>query len=109
MNGNRSRFTSAFSRGHFASLSLTCRRSGDQVKKQRADFFANYAPEAREILDDLVEEYAADGELHFPLRDVLEVPPISQHGIVDEIISKFGGPVQLRNTVDKMDSLLYSV
>jgi hypothetical protein len=36
------------------------------------------------------------------------VPPISQHGNVNEIIGKFGGTDQLRNAVNQLQSLLYA-
>jgi hypothetical protein len=51
-------------------------------------FWGYFASEAREILNDRLEKYAADGELQFTLPDVLKVPPISQHGKVNEIIGK---------------------
>ena len=88
---------------------LTRRQRADQLKKQQAAFFTFYAPEAREILNDLLEKYAADGELQFTLPDVLKVQPISSHGNVNEIMSKFGGPDQLRNAVNQLQSLLYAV
>ena len=37
-------------------------------------------PEAREILDELLEKYAEHGDAQFVLPDVLRVPPISTHG-----------------------------
>ena len=87
---------------------LTRRQRADRMKKQQAAFFDYYAPEAREILNDLLEKYAADGELQFTLPDVLKVPPISQHGNVGEIIGKFGGADELRNAVNRLQSLLYA-
>jgi type I restriction enzyme R subunit len=87
---------------------LTRRQRADRVKKQQAAFFNYFAPEAREILDDLLEKYATDGELQFTLPDVLKVRPISDHGNVNEIIGKFGGADQLRNAVNKLQLLLYS-
>ena len=47
---------------------LTRRQRADRMKKQQAAFFAYFAPEAREILNDLLEKYATDGELQFTLR-----------------------------------------
>src|SRR5438445_11209872 len=70
---------------------FTRRQRADRLKKQQAAFFNFFAPEAREILNDLLEKYAADGELQFTLPDVLKVSPISQHGNVAEIVGKFGG------------------
>jgi hypothetical protein len=67
-----------------------------------------HAPEAREILNDLLEKYAADGELQFTLPDVLKVPPISRHGTVGEIARRFGGLDGLGNAVNKLQSLLYA-
>ncbi len=87
---------------------LTRRQRADRVKKKQSAFFAYYSPEAREILDALLEKYAADGEFLFTLPDVLKVPPISQHGNVNEIIEKFGGATQLRTAVDKLQELLYA-
>jgi type I restriction enzyme, R subunit len=87
---------------------LTRRQRADRMKKQQAAFFGDFAPEAREILSDLPEKYAADGELQFTLPDVLKVPPISHHGNVNEIVAKFGGADQLRNAVNQLQSLLYA-
>jgi len=87
---------------------LTRRQRADRVKKQQAAFFNYFAPEAREILNDLLEKYAADGELQFTLPDVLKLPPISHHGNVAEIIGKFGGADQLRNAVNQLQTLLHA-
>jgi type I restriction enzyme R subunit len=86
---------------------LTRRQRADRLKKQAAMF--NYLkPEAREILSELLEKYAADGELQFVLPDVLKVPPISQHGSVGEIVGVFGGPDELRTAVNQLQQLLYA-
>jgi type I restriction enzyme R subunit len=87
---------------------LTRRQRADRVKKQQVAFFNYFAPESREILNDLLEKYAAGGELQFTLPDVLKMPAISEHGNVNEIIGKFGGADQLRNAVNQLQSLLYA-
>jgi type I restriction enzyme R subunit len=87
---------------------LTRRQRADRLKQQHVAFFKFFAPEAREILDDLLEKYANDGELQFTLPDVLKVRPISDHGNVNEIVGKFGGADQLRNAVNQLQSLLYA-
>ena len=74
---------------------LTRRQCADRVKRQQAAFFNYFAPEAREILSDLLEKYASDGEVQFTLPDILKVPPISQRGNVAEIATLFGGYEQL--------------
>jgi type I restriction enzyme R subunit len=87
---------------------LTRRQRADRVKQQDAAFFAQFAPGAREILADLLEKYAADGETQFTLPDVLKVQPITRHGNVAEISAKFGGAEQLRAAVDQLQSRLYA-
>jgi type I restriction enzyme R subunit len=87
---------------------LTRRQRADRVKKQQAAFFNYFASEAREILDDLLEKYATDGELQFTLPDVLKVRPISDHGNVAEIARRFGGIDELGNAVKQLQTLLYA-
>jgi type I restriction enzyme R subunit len=87
---------------------LTRRQRADRMKQQQVAFFVYYTPEAREILNDLLEKYAIDGEVQFTLPDVLKVTPIWRHGNVAEICRKFGGPDQLRNAVNQLQSLLYA-
>jgi len=92
----------------FNAPMLTRRQRADRVKKQETAFFKFFAPEAREILNELLEKYAVDGEVQFSLPDILKVPPISQHGTVSEIAEVFGGNDQLRNAVTELQTLLYA-
>lgn len=86
---------------------LTRRQRADRVKKQQAAMFSYLKPEAQEILADLLEKYARDGEVQFTLPDVLKLPPISQRGSVNEIVGKFGGVDELRTAVNQLQSSLY--
>lgn len=92
----------------FNAPMLTRRQRADRLKRQHVAFFNYYGPEAREILNELLEKYAVDGELQFTLPDVLKIPPISERGNVNTIIGKFGGADQLRNAVNQLQSLLYA-
>ena len=47
------------------------------------------------------------GDAQFVLPDVLNVPPISNHGQPAEIIRLFGGPDQLRPAVNELQGILY--
>jgi len=87
---------------------LTRRERADRVKRQQTALFNYLGPEARQILDLLLEKYATDGELQFTLPDVLKVPPISYHGNVSEIARHFGGIEQLGTAVNQLQSLLYA-
>jgi type I restriction enzyme R subunit len=87
---------------------LTRKARADRVKKENQEFFAKYRPEARTILDDLLNKYAEHGTDQFALPDVLHIPPISEHGTVGEIIQMFGGADRLRGAVDELQTYLYA-
>ena len=86
---------------------LTRRQRAERVKREEGKFFEQFGQEAREILGELLEKYAEDGELQFTLPDILKVSPISQHGNVPEIIGKFGGSEHLMNAILKLQALVY--
>jgi len=85
----------------------TRRERAQRLKSERKDFFERFGPEARTILEELLEKYAEHGDAQFLLPDVLRVPPISTHGQPAEIIKLFGGPDQLRQAVNDLQGLLY--
>jgi type I restriction enzyme R subunit len=84
------------------------RERAERLKKEEKQFFDKYQPEARQILDELLEKYAEFGAAQFELPEILKVPPISQHGQVREIAAKFGGPERLREAVSELQALLYA-
>jgi type I restriction enzyme R subunit len=86
----------------------TRRERAQHLRETRADFFNRYGPEARQILEDLLEKYAVYGDAQFVLPDVLKVPPLSDHGQVSDIIALFGGADQLRRAVHELQERLYA-
>ena len=84
------------------------RERAERLRKEEKRFFEKYQPEARQVLDELLEKYAEFGSAQFELPDILKVPPISEHGRVTEIAAKFGGPEKLREAVSKLQALLYA-
>src|SRR5207247_7014612 len=84
----------------------TRRERAQRLREERKDFFDQYGPEARAILDELVEKYAEYGTAQFVLPDVLQVPPISRRGNVIEIARMFGGGEKLREAVNQLQTLL---
>ena len=72
------------------------------------DFFDKFGPEARYILEELLEKYAEHGITQFSIPEILDVPPISEHGNVLDIVSKFGGVDRLREAVAELQTLLYA-
>ena len=86
----------------------TRRERAQRLRSERKDFFDRFGPEARVILEELLEKYAAHGDAQFLLPDILKVPPISGHGQPSEIITLFGGPEPLRIAVAELQNLLYA-
>ena len=79
----------------------------ERLKREQADFFERYRPEARQVLDALVEKYAEHGAAQFQLPEILEAPPFNEWGNVIEIAARFGGGDRLRGAVDELQRRLY--
>ena len=86
----------------------TRRERAERLRKNKMDFFDEYGPHARAVLEELLDKYAEHGTAQFAIPDILKVPPISDHGNVMEIVKQFGGPERLREAINKLQSLLYA-
>src|SRR5205823_3183283 len=73
-----------------------------RVRKEHADFFDAYQPEARDVLAQLLDKYTEHGISQLDDLGVLEVPPISSLGSPAEIAARFGSAVALREAVAKL-------
>ncbi|MCR4411661.1 MAG: DEAD/DEAH box helicase family protein [Thermoguttaceae bacterium] len=85
----------------------TRRERAQRLRTERRDFFDQYGPEARQILEELLDKYTEHGTAQFLIPDVLELPPICQHGNVMEIAVKFGGEDRLVEAVRQLQTILY--
>jgi type I restriction enzyme R subunit len=86
----------------------TRRERAQRLIEDRKDFFDHYGPEARVLLEELLEKYADHGDAQFVLPDILFIPPISDHGTIREITATFGGADNLRKAVNDLQNLLYA-
>lgn len=86
----------------------TRRERAQRLRAERPDFFDQYGPEATEILNEMLDKYTEHGTAQFVVPDVLELPPINEHGNVIEIAAKFGDAVRLREAVNQLQTLLYA-
>jgi type I restriction enzyme, R subunit len=86
----------------------TRRERAERVRTNRQDLFDKHGPEARGILEALLEKYAEHGLAEFRIPDVLKLPPISERGNVTEIIGFFGGADALRDAVNELQEALYA-
>ncbi|MCI0416463.1 DEAD/DEAH box helicase family protein [bacterium] len=85
----------------------TRRERADKLRRDKRDFFDQFGPDAKAILNELLDKYAEHGTAQFIIPDVLKVPPISDHGNVMEITQLFGGAEKLREAVEQLQNLLY--
>ena len=86
----------------------TRRERAQRLRSEKKDFFEKYGPEARAILNVLLDKYTEFGIAQFIVPDILEVPPISDQGNLVEIAGRFGGVQQLRDAVNELQTLLYA-
>lgn len=85
----------------------TRRERAERLRQEKKDFFDQYSPKARAVLETLLEKYAEHGTAQFVIPDVLKVPPLSEQGNVVEIAQLFGGADKLREAVNQLQTLLY--
>jgi type I restriction enzyme R subunit len=86
----------------------TRRERAEQLRKDHADFWERFKPEARQILNEILDKYIKHGAAQFKIPDILKIAPISDHGNVMEIAAKFDGPDKLRTAVEQLQALLYT-
>ena len=79
-----------------------------RLRKDKQDFFDRYGPEARAVLEDLLDKYAEHGVTEFNIPEALKVSPISDRGNVSEIIGFFGSTDSLREAVIDLQTELYA-
>ncbi len=92
----------------FNALLRTRRERAQHLREANKNLFGRYGPEARQVLEELLEKYAEHGDAQFLLPDVLQVPPLSRHGTVAEIIELFGDAEKLRAAVTELQAQLYA-
>lgn len=85
----------------------TRRERAEMLKKGKVDFFEQYGPKAREILNEILDKYIEYGTEQFRIPEILKISPIDKYGNVLEIVKIFGKPEDLKNALVKMQSLLY--
>lgn len=87
---------------------LTRAERAAYLRRNRPDFFDQYGPEARAVLEALLDKYTNHGPSEFKVPDTLRVPPLSDQGNPSEIAALFGDPQQMKQAVDRLQTLLYA-
>ncbi len=86
----------------------TRRERSDRLRKEQRAFFEKFGPDARRILEEILDKYVELGAAQFKLPDILKLPPLIRHGNPLEIAEKFGGAKKLRSALANMQSMLYA-
>lgn len=89
----------------FDKKPLTRRERAENVKKR--DVFTKYGPQARAVLDALLEKYRNEGVLNLDDANVLKVTPFTAMGSVVQLIKAFGGREGFERAVHEMQDALY--
>ena len=79
-----------------------------RLRKEHAEFLDSFRPEARAVLDQLLEKYAEYGIGQLEDLHVLQVPPLTAIGSPVEIAERFGGPEALRRAIADLQEQLYA-
>lgn len=86
----------------------TRKERADYLRKNKSDFFDQYGPQARAVLTALLDKYTDFGPSQFNIKDTIKNSPFSQYGNLIEISELFGGAEQMKQAVDKLQSMLYT-
>ncbi|MFG1271670.1 EcoAI/FtnUII family type I restriction enzme subunit R [Xanthobacter flavus] len=89
----------------FDKKPLTRRERANNVKKR--DVFTKYGPQARSVLDALLEKYRDEGVLNLDDTNVLRISPFSDMGSVVQLINAFGGKEGFEKAVHELQDALY--
>ena len=81
---------------------LTRRERAENVKKR--DVFTKYGPQARAVLDALLEKYRDEGVLNLDDTNVLQSRALHRDGHVVQLIKAFGGREGFEQAVHELQS-----
>ncbi|RXT54866.1 restriction endonuclease [Bosea sp. Tri-44] len=89
----------------FDQKPLTRRERAENVRKR--DVFTKYGPQARAVLDALLDKYRDEGVLNLDDANVLKVTPFTAMGSVVQLIKAFGGREGFEKAVHEMQDAIY--
>ena len=84
---------------------LTRAERANNVKKR--DYFTRYGPQARRVLEALLDKYADEGVENIETMKVLQLNPLNQFGSPVEIVKMFGGKKQYLQAVLELEQEIY--
>jgi type I restriction enzyme R subunit len=89
----------------FDQPALTRRERADNVRKR--DVFTKYGPQARAVLEALLQKYQDQGIIDLGDPRVLQIPPLNAMGTPLQLIKEFGTRAAFDAAVQELQSALY--
>jgi type I site-specific restriction endonuclease len=80
----------------------------ERLYRDHTDFFSRYKPQAREMLNVILEKYIAGEAADISDTELFKVPPLADRGTFIELAAPFGGGSNVRNALKELQQLLYS-
>jgi type I restriction enzyme R subunit len=84
------------------------RERAEAVRREHQDFFVAYGPQARAVLDYLLDKYTDHGVAQLTDLHILEMPDVPARGTVIEIAGLFGGVEKLKEATRQLQDLIYA-
>jgi type I restriction enzyme R subunit len=84
---------------------LTRRERADNVR--RRDVFTKYGPQARRVLEALLQKYQDQGVIDLGDPRILQIPPLDTMGTPVELIKEFGTRADFMFAVQELQTALY--
>jgi type I restriction enzyme, R subunit len=85
----------------------TRRERADNVRKR--NIYDKYGPQARAVLDALLQKYQDDGVVDLGDPRILQVPPLDRIGTPMQLILEFGSREGFKHAVNELQDALYQV
>jgi type I restriction enzyme R subunit len=84
---------------------LTRRERAENVRKR--DVFTKYGPQARAVLEALLQKYQDEGVINLEDPRILQIAPFDSMGTPIQLIKEFGTRVDFESAVHELQSALY--
>ena len=89
----------------FDQPALTRRERAENVRKR--DVFTKYGPQARAVLEALLQKYQDQGVMDLADPRILQIPPLDAMGTPVQLIKEFGTRADFMFAVQELQSALY--
>ncbi|WP_028665381.1 EcoAI/FtnUII family type I restriction enzme subunit R [Runella zeae] len=86
---------------------LSRKERANNVKKR--NYFTKYGPQAKKVLETLLDKYADEGIQNIESMDILKVKPLTDFGSPVEIIREFGNKAEYLKAIKELENELYKL